>query len=237
METESEISEAKDSVTLAIQPTPQNMRRKKITTESKRQKLKRLRYTPTQLPEYPTCGHNGQPGKPYYCTTLTMSQIQDFHRKLYASKEKCKQDSFIIASCEGQKCNRSKVKKEKISIFYYFNKAKRFVLTKGKNNPLVRGEPNYCVDVGEAKSVVKRGMKLTCINPTQLPIGCKLKGDKSTIIALLEKHYGNAWEENPDLFFFKENLVNPRRAENQTSVNDVEAGCSGLRPCDITLQI
>ncbi|CAH1108025.1 unnamed protein product [Psylliodes chrysocephalus] len=76
---------------------------------------------------------------------------------------------------------------------FQFNKAKRFVFTRGKTKVLIRGEPNYYADIGEAKSVLKRGKNTSDINSTELDIGCKLKGDKSTIISLLKKHYGDTW--------------------------------------------
>ncbi|KAL1488233.1 hypothetical protein ABEB36_015188 [Hypothenemus hampei] len=107
------------SVTLPLKPCPRNKCRKKTRGECKRQKLKKLRHTPKELPKFPTCGHNGQSGKPYYCSSLTMHQIKIFHRNLYASNEKIKQDCFIIASCKGRKCKRSKLNKDKISINYF----------------------------------------------------------------------------------------------------------------------
>lgn len=102
---------------------------------------------------------------------------------------------------------------------FQFNKAERFVFTRGKTNALIRGEPNY---YAEAKSVLKN---TSAIQPTKLDIGCKLKGDKSSIISLLKKHYGETWEDNPDLSFLKEALVTPRSDQDNTLENDVENGC------------
>lgn len=53
-----------------------------------------------------------------------------------------------------------------------------------------------------AKSVLKAGKNTSGISPTELGIGCKLKGD-STIHPLLKKH-GDTWQENLDFIFLKE---------------------------------
>ncbi|CAH1110932.1 unnamed protein product [Psylliodes chrysocephalus] len=120
---------------------------------------------------------------------------------------------------------------------FQFNKKKRFVFTRGKANVLIRGESNYYADIGEAKSVLKRGKNTSAINSTELDIGCKLKGDKSTIISLLKKHYGDTWEENPDLSFLKEALVTSRAEQDNMPETDVESGCRSIKPCDINLPI
>lgn len=56
---------------------------------------------------------------PYYCTTLTMKQIKDFHAYIYQSKDKVKQDSLILACCKGQKPTRGKSNHNAVSIKYH----------------------------------------------------------------------------------------------------------------------
>ncbi|CAH2015058.1 unnamed protein product [Acanthoscelides obtectus] len=87
-----------------VKQSPQGKGRKKLLQPEthKRNVDKLARYIPKALPTIPTCGHNGRPGLAYYCTTLTMKQIKDFHAYLYQSKDKIKQDLLILACCKGQ---------------------------------------------------------------------------------------------------------------------------------------
>lgn len=119
---------------------------------------------------------------------------------------------------------------------FQFNKAKRFIFT-GKTNGFIWGEPNYYTDTGEPKSVCKRGKKITNVKPKILPIGCSLKGDKSTIISLLKKHYGDTWMENPDLEFYFKNLISNKNQDTSNDENEVEIGCMASRPIEIDLPI
>lgn len=58
-----------------------------------------FRYSPHQLPEYPTCGHKS---KAYQCSTLTMGDIKNFHDAFYAIPSKMSQDAFLLKFCNVQ---------------------------------------------------------------------------------------------------------------------------------------
>lgn len=104
-----------------------------------------------------------------------------------------------------------KVVKPPGSWHFEFNKAKRFIFVKdGKtSNILVRGEPNYRCSVGKAKSICKKTQSISSMSTQQLPLGTKLKGDKSSITKLLVSHYGEKWRTLPELKLYKNSLSNP----------------------------
>uniref|UniRef100_A0A6P7H6L3 Uncharacterized protein LOC114344976 n=1 Tax=Diabrotica virgifera virgifera TaxID=50390 RepID=A0A6P7H6L3_DIAVI len=105
----------------SVKPSPQGKGRKKVLQPEthKRNVDKLARNAPKALPAFPTCGHNGRPGLPYYCTTLTMKQVIDFHAYLYESKDKIKQDLMILVCCKGQKPKRGKSNHAAVSIKYH----------------------------------------------------------------------------------------------------------------------
>lgn len=70
------------------------------------------------MPKYPTCGHDGRPGKPYYCGTLTVKVVKDFHSYLYDTPNKIDQDTKILACCTGNKPKRGKANHSQVSIQY-----------------------------------------------------------------------------------------------------------------------
>lgn len=87
---------------------------------------------------------------------------------------------------------------------FQFNKSKRFILKRsGKDNVVIRGEPNYLTDVGEAKGICKKGKKISLLSPKNIAYGRTLKGDKSSIGKLLSTHYGSLWKEKPELSLYK----------------------------------
>lgn len=118
---------------------------------------------------------------------------------------------------------------------FQFNKAKRFIFTKDANNyntVLVRGELNYNVDSGVGKAIIKKGHKINTINPSILPFGRNLAGDKSSIDRLLVTHYGDKWKNRADLSFLKKALSQKAEdlegIENQNLQHDhqLQASCS-----------
>lgn len=57
-------------------------------------------------------------------------------------------------------------------------------------------------EICEGKFNLKRNKKINKMKPKLVPLQNKLKGDKSTIDSLLEKHYGDDWRD-PRLAFYK----------------------------------
>ncbi|XP_050302158.1 uncharacterized protein LOC126740258 [Anthonomus grandis grandis] len=104
----------------SVLPSPAGKGRKKERQPEnyKRNVAKRMRHLPQTLATYPTCKHDGRPGQPYYCTTLTMAQVKECHAYLYESKDKIEQDRRILACCTGNKPKRGKTDHAQVSIQY-----------------------------------------------------------------------------------------------------------------------
>ncbi|CAH0552738.1 unnamed protein product [Brassicogethes aeneus] len=88
---------------------------------------------------------------------------------------------------------------------FKFNECKRFIFTKQnvKNNITVRGEVFYKSDLCSEGSIVKRGKHLSGLRPKKVKTENCLRGNKSSIASLLEKHYGPGWREIPELEFYR----------------------------------
>lgn len=86
-----------------------------------------FRYSPKELPEFPTCGHRPN-FTPYSCCTLTMNDIRSFHTLFYSSKKRSDQNSFILAYCSATRPKRERPRTENytkpkaISISYIVQK-------------------------------------------------------------------------------------------------------------------
>lgn len=73
-----------------------------------------------------------------------------------------------------------------------------------KKRILVRGEYTYNSDLGQYKSLTKSGALMSSMNPPVMPKSNTLKQEKKDDVNnLLNKHYGNEWRANEDLFFYK----------------------------------
>lgn len=130
----------------------------------------------------------------------------------------------------GSECQVYDFKKECTNIMkkpglwhFKFNACKRFIITRSnKNNALIRGEPNFVADVGEAKMVCKRGKSFTSMRPQTLTRGRPLKEAKiKDLQFLLEKHFGPDWKEDAQLKLYKEVM------EIQQSNNNEDEQSSG----------
>lgn len=89
---------------------------------------------------------------------------------------------------------------------FKFSTAKRFFIEKKKNNSItVRGEEHYNVDVGQNKCVLKRGKKISHnVLISDVAKGVPVKPTKvKDIKTLLEAHFGEKWQEDEQLNFFK----------------------------------
>lgn len=80
-----------------------------------------FRYSPHDLPQYPTCKHNT---RAFRCQTLKMAQIKKFHAAFYESKEKYVQDNFILSHAISKPVKRRRQttgqKKERLFSTKYF---------------------------------------------------------------------------------------------------------------------
>lgn len=116
---------------------------------------------------------------------------------------------------------------------FQFNQCKRFFLSSflfiRSNDVYVRGEPNYCADVGSYKSVLKRGKSFLDLNPDLIEkYKCAVKKDKiKDVDALLKKHFGQDWMSRDDLDFYRQVML---RAENET---DETEECEDEEVCEV----
>lgn len=81
--------------------------------------------------------------------------------------------------------------------------SKRIIISKTKNSIAVRGEHVYRNDLGTDQSLLKRGRKLLLMNPKVAKIGLPVTPDKkNSITKLIEKRYGDKWQNDEVLSFF-----------------------------------
>lgn len=106
---------------------------------------------------------------------------------------------------------------------FKFSNAKRFIFLKKEDTVLIQGEINYLNNTGTPKGVCKKNCSLSSLQPGEVPLSNKLKGDKASIISLLAKHYGEDWRKLPELGFYK-NILKQSAASTITS-NDDEDLC------------
>lgn len=119
---------------------------------------------------------------------------------------------------------------------FKFQMSKRIIISKNNTGVVVRGESFYRNNLGSQNSLVKRGRNLL-LEPTIVENGITVKPDKKTSITnLIKKHYGEDWQNNKSLSFFKnafkENSVVSSAAETsrttleqtETEKEDVDVG-------------
>lgn len=76
-----------------------------------------FRHKAKDLAQYPTCNHNKKPC--FSCQKLTMRDIRDFHKAVYSTVDKVKQDIYILQFCKGSKPKRSLRNHHGLSIKYF----------------------------------------------------------------------------------------------------------------------
>uniref|UniRef100_A0A1B6D3Y0 Uncharacterized protein n=1 Tax=Clastoptera arizonana TaxID=38151 RepID=A0A1B6D3Y0_9HEMI len=107
------------------------------------------------------------------------------------------------------------VLKKPVQWHFKLQPCKRLVVSKTKtgNNCVVRGEVHYNKNIGEGKSLLKRGKRITSINPQVIEKRVRLKLAKlRDLNRLLSKHYKPHWRENEQLIFFQRTFSTTRRA-------------------------
>ncbi|KAG8326909.1 hypothetical protein J6590_031260 [Homalodisca vitripennis] len=110
---------------------------------------------------------------------------------------------------------------------------KRIVVSRVKNNCnrcVIRGEVNYTTNVGEGKSVLKRGKQFHDLLLPEIEKGVLLKPEKvKDIKSLLSAHFSTNWDERPELRFFKDvfhqqHELHEVSQPNKESVEDSDTG-------------
>lgn len=106
------------------------------------------------------------------------------------------------------KSETQKILKSTAQWHFKFKPSKRFIMTKNKSGMvLMRGEPVYRSNVGEAKGIYRKGKKIEAMKPKEIPIGVKIKEDKiKSISNLLKSHYGAEWVSDENLRYLQEVL-------------------------------
>lgn len=88
---------------------------------------------------------------------------------------------------------------------FKFASAKRFIIDKTSSGVIVSGEPHYYSDVGEGKSLMKRGKRFRDCAPELVPRGVMLNPAKvKDVKKLLVSHFGETWSEDEQCKFFKD---------------------------------
>lgn len=114
---------------------------------------------------------------------------------------------------------------------FKFSLAKRFFIEKESSKDIVtvRGEENYMVDLGDNKSIFKRGKRCHQMEPSQVDKGIPINSKKLTDVKkLLLAHFGENWSQNKELSFY-ESFV--KIQEGYSVENDNEEG-SGDHFCE-----
>lgn len=116
---------------------------------------------------------------------------------------------------------------------FQFSVAKRISLKKIEKSAaktvFVKGEVNYRSDLGQYKSILKKGKSLASITPDPLPKKVPVKQEKLTDVDnLLKKHFGPDWRNlnDVDLTFYKNVIDNTGDMEDsdmETAEEDFEA--------------
>lgn len=92
---------------------------------------------------------------------------------------------------------------------FQISKCKRIIFKKGNRNTIhVRGEVSYRNDICPYKSLTKRGRRLNELNLNIIPAGVPVKPAKlNDVKNLLTKHYGDEWQTNENLSYYKNILT------------------------------
>lgn len=107
---------------------------------------------------------------------------------------------------------------------FQFQKAKKIVFSKSKKNPntaLVQGEANYVFEMGEKKSVMKKGKAFANEVRPVVAEGVPIKEAKiKDVKCLLDLHYGKNWKNEEKLKFFKNLFELPADANGDDDEDD-----------------
>lgn len=139
------------------------------------------------------------------------------------------------------KSSAHSIVKTTAQLHFQISKCKRFTLrrSKTKGSVLVRGEIFYNSETGVPKNICKPSKKADMIQPSIISRGVEIKALKlRDVRKLLQKHYGENWEDQSHLIFYKELLSDIdedelRLSENSTEVETyLEDFCEARDDCD-----
>ncbi|CAB3232069.1 unnamed protein product [Arctia plantaginis] len=88
---------------------------------------------------------------------------------------------------------------------FQFKLCKRFILRRSKRagNVLIGGHLYYKTDDEACKNVCERGKSSSMLNQSKINPSCTLSDVKKKDILTLKSHWGNDWQQNEELLFFK----------------------------------
>lgn len=92
---------------------------------------------------------------------------------------------------------------------FKFKQCKRFILKRSKRqgNILIQGHLHYKLDNGVSKNVCKKEKVSSMIVPEKINASNDLTANKKKdVLTLLKSHWGNEWQQNEELVFFKKLL-------------------------------
>ncbi|CAB3237806.1 unnamed protein product [Arctia plantaginis] len=162
--------------------------------EKQKKKQKDL-YSAKTLPEKPKCQHNKK--AVYKCQTLTSNDIFYFHKRFYSHPNKISQDNYIL---------------------------QHLVLNPVKRKRARTNSRNGRTFTKQYFAITKRGKAISRIQPDRIEASFNVKSEKLTDVKkLLEKHFGDAWRELPDLEYYKNVLSqneNLPQQDDDNAVND-----------------
>nr|CAI5850893.1 unnamed protein product [Callosobruchus analis] len=121
------------------------------------------------------------------------------------------------------------------SLHFKIKSCKRIILTRSKTGGkhiFVRGEPNYKVDVNNAKGICKTGKQIIYINPENIELNkvnikpLKLKN----VEQLMTKHFGASWRDitDTDLTYYTNLIKTPHIVADIASDGESEDEQEGM---------
>lgn len=115
---------------------------------------------------------------------------------------------------------------------FQISKCKRIIFQKGNRNTVhVRGEVSYRNDICSYKSLTKRGKRLNELSLDIVPAGVPVKPAKlKDVKNLLTKHYGDEWENNENLDYYKNIFT---RLDTRATTYDSDDNESLVDPGDL----
>lgn len=110
---------------------------------------------------------------------------------------------------------------------FKFNSTKRFIITRGTTPTapiLIRGEPWYQTDIAVSKKFIKPKLDFSELILPVVLLGVPTKQQKITDVKrLLQLHFGEGWEANPNLQFYRDIIFNGDTT-NQSSEDELDGG-------------
>lgn len=120
---------------------------------------------------------------------------------------------------------------------FKFSTARRISIEKSGDIIKVRGEEHYNSNIGEAKSIFKRGKRGAQMEVADIQKGVALNEKKvEDVSKLLTSHFGENWVNREDLKFFKNFLEEQSRGSLEEEIETNEF-CEGGLEEDISPKI